>query len=93
MFKLVFRLHAVQRMFFRSITEEEVRFVIENGQAIESYDQDTPYPSKLILGKFGLKILHVVVAFNKLENELIVVTVYEPDPHLWEDNFKTRRQK
>ena len=93
MFKLVFRLHAIQRMFSRNISEEEVRFVIEKGETVESYDQDTPYPSKLILGKFGLKALHVVAAFNNQENEIIVVTVYEPDPHLWENDFKVRRAK
>ena len=93
MFKLIFRLHALQRMFSRNISEEEVRFVVEKGEVIEKYENDTPYPSKLILGKFGLKALHVVAAVNDEDKEIIIITVYEPDPHLWDNNFKTRRQK
>lgn len=93
MFKLIFRIHALQRMFSRSISEEEVRFVVEKGEVIENYENDTPYPSKLILGKFGLKNLHVVAAVNDADKEIIIITVYEPDPHLWYNNFKTRRQK
>ena len=93
MFKLIFRIHALQRMFSRSISEEEVRFVFEKGEVIENYENDTPYPSKLILGKFGLKNLHVVAAVNDADKEIIIITVYEPDPHLWDNNFKTRRQK
>ena len=93
MFKLIFRIHALQRMFSRSISEEEVRFVVEKGEVIENYENDTPYPSKLILGKFGLKNLHVVAAVNDADKEIIIITVYEPDPHLWDNNFKTGRQK
>ena len=80
-------------MFSRSISEEEVRFVVEKGEVIENYENDTPYPSKLISGQFGLKNLHVVAAVNDADKEIIIITVYEPDPHLWDNNFKTRRQK
>lgn len=93
MFKLIFRMHALQRMFSRNISEEEVRFIIEKGETIENYENDTPYPSKLILGKYGSRVLHVVAALNDEANEIIIVTVYEPDPHLWENDFKARRKK
>jgi hypothetical protein len=35
--------------------------------------------------------MHVVVAHNLSENELIVITVYEPDPELWEADFRRRK--
>ena len=50
--QLVFRTHAVKRMFQRHISEKEVRHVIENGEIIEPYRDDTPYPSRLVLGWF-----------------------------------------
>jgi len=37
-------------MFVRSIAVTEVRTVIEQGDTIERYPQDTPYPSRLVLG-------------------------------------------
>jgi len=48
--KLVFRVHAIQKMFERTISEEDVRAVILSGEVIREYPDDTPYPSRLMLG-------------------------------------------
>ena len=93
MSKLVFRLHALQRMYSRQISELDVRFAIENGEVIEDYKDDLPYPSKLLSCRVGIKHLHIVVSLNNSDHETIVITAYEPDPHLWENNFKKRRFK
>lgn len=90
--RLVFRVHAIQRMFQRGISEEEVRSVVMEGETIEDYPDDTPYPSRLMLGWNGSRPLHVVVAENAAACEYIVVTVYEPDRALWEPGFKRRKQ-
>jgi len=82
--RTVFRVHALQRMFERRITEEDVRYVLETGETVEDYPDDRPYPSRLILGWRGERPLHVVVADD--------VTVYEPDTNLWEEGFRRRRQ-
>ncbi len=42
--KLTFRIHAIPRMFERSFSPEEVRSVVENGETIQEYPEDTPYP-------------------------------------------------
>jgi hypothetical protein len=39
----------------------EVRTVIEQGQTIESYPANTPYPSRLLLGSTARRALHVVM--------------------------------
>ena len=49
-FHLVFRVHAIQRMFQRKINEQEVKQVVAMGQTIEAYPTDKPFPSRLILG-------------------------------------------
>jgi len=89
--RIVFRVHAIQRMFERGITAEDVRDVLETGDTIERYPGDTPYPSRLVLGWRGVRPLHVVVADNQEGNELIVISVYEPDPATWEPGFKRRK--
>ncbi len=66
--------------------------MIEQGQIIERYPNDTPYPSCLLLGFVGGRPLHVVVADNAGDDETIVVTVYEPDPALWRPGFRQRRR-
>jgi hypothetical protein len=89
--RVVFRVHAIQRMYQRSISEPEVRDVIATGEIVEDYPDDTPYPSRLLLGWHGQRPLHVVVADNRDDKENIVITVYEPDLTEWEADFKRRK--
>jgi hypothetical protein len=63
---------------------------VEQGKEIETYSGDFPYPSRLMLGWCGRRPIHVVVADNAADNE-IIVTVYEPDPNLWELGFEKRK--
>ena len=90
--QVVFRVHAIQRMFQRGVTEMDVRVILATGETIETYPDDTPYPSRLVLGWCRGRPLHVVVADNAAAQETIVITVYEPDPDQWEDGFRQRRQ-
>jgi hypothetical protein len=89
---LVFRTHAIRRMFQRQISTDDVRHVLETGVIIENYPDDQPYPSRLVMGWCGQRPLHVVAADNAATQETIVITVYEPDPDQWEAGF-TRRQQ
>ena len=90
--KVIYRVHAVRRMFDRGITEAEVSRVLSEGAEIAAYPDDTPYPSRILLGWRGNRPLHVVAAYNAEDDEQIVITVYEPDPALWEEGFRRRRQ-
>jgi len=90
--RIVFRVHALQRMFERHIAEDDVHHVLETGETIERYPDDQPYPSRLVLGWAGERPLHVVVADHEGSEMLIVITVYEPDPTLWEEGFRRRKQ-
>lgn len=59
---------------------------------VEAVADDQPYPSRLVLGWCASRPLHVVVAQNVADDETIVITVYEPDPLLWDATFKRRRR-
>ncbi len=87
---ITYRLHAVQRMFERKISAEEIRYVLETGEVIEEYPDDTPYPSRLILGWYKGRFIHVVAADNTPDDEIIVITVYEPDPSEWDSDGRKR---
>jgi hypothetical protein len=88
---LIFRIHAVQRMFERRISEEQVRQVLQNGEMIEDYSDEMPRPGGLMLGKRGNRPLHVVMTENERDNGLIVITVYEPKLSHWKPGFKARK--
>ena len=89
--KFIYRVHAIERMFQRDITEEMVEDVVKNGKIIETYEDDKPYPSFLILGFYGELPLHVVYAKN--DDQIIIITVYIPDKTKWSNNFTTRIKK
>jgi hypothetical protein len=88
--RLVFRIHAVQRMFEREIGEDDVRVVLRAGERIQDYPNDAPYPSYLMLGRVGIRPLHVVAADHDEDRETIVITVYEPDPERWDAELRRR---
>ncbi len=56
----------------------------------ESYPEDLPYPSRLVLGWVEGRALHVVAAES--DHEIIVITVYEPEPNQWEPGFERRKR-
>lgn len=77
---LVFRAHALRRMFERGISVGDVRAVVAYGETIEDYPADTPCPTRLLLGWRGNVPIHVVMARNTDTTEFIVITAYIPDP-------------
>jgi hypothetical protein len=91
--RLVFRVHAIQRMFQRRISEEEVKQVVATGEIIEPYPTDKPFPSRLLLGWIGSRPIHVVAADDALAQETIIVTVYQPDATEWEAGFIRRKSR
>jgi len=90
-FKLLFRVHAVQRMFERNVSAKKVRQVLELGETIEDYSSEMPEPSRLILGYQGQRPFHVVTSEDPQENKITVITVYLPDPNKWKKDFRSRK--
>lgn len=69
----------------------DVRQALETGESIVAYPHDRPHPSRLVLGWAGPRPLHIVAADDPDNDITVVITVYEPDPALWEPDFRTRR--
>jgi len=88
--KISWKKHALVRMFERGISREEVKYVILNGEVIENYSEDYPFPSVLIAYvSNGHRPLHVVASYN--DSHCYVITAYEPDEKRFENNLKNRR--
>jgi hypothetical protein len=88
--KLIFRVHALQRMFERNISAKKSlkRF---RRETIEDYYAEMPEPSRLILGFQGKRPFHVVTSENPGTNEITIITVYLPDADKWNKDFKSRK--
>ena len=89
--KILWTEHVALRLSERGIKRADVIECIENGEIIEQYPDDIPFPSCLILGycKEG-KPLHLVVGLNVFIL-CCIITAYHPDLDKWEDDFKTRK--
>ena len=90
--KILFRMHAIERMYERGIAVTDVRAALENGETIEHY-ADPDYPSRLVLIRRGKRSLHVVAAENTTSAETVIVTCYQPHRSRWTENFKQRRDE
>ena len=53
----------------------------------------TPLPSCLVLGwvNGGERPMRVVAADDEEEDVTYVITVYEPDPNIWTDDFREKQ--
>lgn len=88
---LVFSSHAIQGMFFRRISKDEIKRTIGYGDVIEEKPDDTPFPSYLILDFVAGRPIHVVFSYDEKNDTGYVVTAYIPDIQIWTDNFSKRR--
>ena len=76
----------------RMIEVTDLEEAMLNGRIIEPYPDDSRGQSCLILGfTKGNKPLHVVCG-NLEEDDIIIITAYEPDPQEWERDWKTRKR-
>lgn len=88
---LHFSRHAFERMFQRGINPDTVEQIIAEGEVIAGYPDDQPFPSVLLLGFYGSKAVHAVVARELATGSCYLVTIYLPDPAIWDESFKRRR--
>ena len=75
----------------RRITLSEIEEAVLNGDIMEPYPDGPRGPSCLIFGFSGTgRPLHVLFG-NLVKDDLLIITVYEPNMDEWEPDFKTRR--
>ena len=85
--------HADEEAQTDHISFEEIFFSVLQGEIIEEYPTDKPYPSCLIYGdSFSGEPIHSVWANNPETDWAVLVTVYRPDPQRWKD-WRTRRKR
>lgn len=84
--------HATIVRLERGIAIGAIEQALLNSEIVERYPQDRPYPSCLVLGWLASgDPLHIVCSRGDIEPALRIVTLYEPDDTLWENDYKTRK--
>ena len=82
--------HCLNRIQQREISMSDVKKAVNNGQIIEYYHDDAPYPSCLVCGDADNNTtLHIVCGVS--HESIHMITAYYPDDEQWEDNVKRRK--
>lgn len=85
--------HADEEAQADYLSFDEIFISVFQGQVIENYPDDRPFPSCLIYGgTFSGTPVHSVWAYNYENRWAVLVTVYRPDPQRW-INWCIRRPK
>ena len=81
-----------EKLRLRKISAADIEEAILQGEIIEPYPHDPRGASYLISGMTSKdRTLHVLC--GKLEeNEMLIITAYEPDPKDWESDWRTRKR-
>jgi len=83
------RHHALERMLQRGISRNEVKLTVRDGEIIEKYDEDMPFPSALFF-HFSTKTIHVVASFDNEIQKIYIITAYIPDIKHFDKDLKIR---
>ena len=84
--------HAQQEAAAEQISVDDIKHALLTGQKLEPYPNDPRGPSCLMVGQERSgRWLHVLCG-NFDRNNLLVITVYVPQPPKWQDPW-TRRVK
>jgi hypothetical protein len=82
--------HARVRMFERNVSTDDLITAISSGEIIESYPDDEPCPSVLIMGLIDSVVYHTVIAV--CTDHIRVITVYIPEENKWIE-YRRRRNE
>jgi hypothetical protein len=83
--------HADEEAQSDHLSFDEVFASVFQGEIIEQYPEDKPYPSCLVYGEtFKKEPIHSVWAYNEENQWAVLITVYRPDPRRRID-WRTRR--
>lgn len=83
--------HASERFRQRNIRMKDIKSGIMNGEIIEQYTDDFPFPSCLIFGfTIDKRPIHIVMSDEGTSSRII--TAYIPSIEKWNDDYKTRKE-
>jgi hypothetical protein len=85
--------HADEEARADHLSYDEIFFSVLQGEVIEDYPGDKPFPSCLVHGEtFRGEPVHSVWAYNQENRWAVLITVYRPDPERWID-WRTRSSR
>ena len=84
--------HAAERFRLRGIKVRDIQCALRQGEIIEQYPDDYPFPSCLVYGTDSKgRVLHICMSDEGTSSRII--TAYYPDSDKWTDDLKVRKEQ
>jgi hypothetical protein len=86
--------HGIMELTNEQWSRSQVEQALQNSMLIEDYPQGhRRLPDCLVSGWLVTgEPFHAVIALDENKDRLLIVTVYQPDPKEWEDDWQTRKR-
>lgn len=90
-YPVVLRVHVFEKIRAIDMTLAEFETLLGTGEVIEEAVTEDGELKELVLLLGWIRPLHVVVIVADRHEEERIITVYEPDPDGWSDDYRRRR--
>lgn len=91
--KILWSAHAIRKLRIEGLKKAAVENALKTCELVEDYPTEgRPLPDCLVLGFEGDRPLHIVTAIDEDFDRIFIVTVYQPLPERWEDDWKRRKE-
>lgn len=90
-FDYFYSLHVFQKLRLIDLSLAEFEQLLGGGEVIEELRDSPEQTREIVLLVEWARPLHLVVAVDSGQQEERLVTVYEPRPAEWDDEFKRRK--
>ena len=84
--------HVNIRLKGRFLEREAILNSVDSYEIIEEYPEDKYLPSYLVYALYQQQPMHILIAVDKEDKYVTIVTAYKPTLDRWGKAFKTRRK-
>ena len=91
--KIRWTYHVNMRLRRRHVPRETILESSDAYEIIESYPEDKYLPSYLVYSEHEGQVFHALFAADVKDDNVRIVTAYEPDPKKWKEDLRTRRMQ
>jgi len=90
--RILWSLHAIGKLRKEKLKKNDIERALKKGIIIEDYKMEgRPLPGCLVLGYIAKMPVHAVIAIDKDNDRIFVITVYKPLSERWQDGWKKRK--
>ncbi|MBF0338159.1 MAG: DUF4258 domain-containing protein [Nitrospirae bacterium] len=92
--RIFWSMHALRKLRIEGFKKNDVEGLLKECTLVEDYMMEgRPLPGCLVLGYVGISVVHIVVAIDKDNDRILIITLYKPSGDRWENDWKRRKFK